>query len=298
MLILHHGRNFDPEEAQPAGTVVATAPMPTASAAGVVTRTGTVAASAPKPVMAAAGVVTRTGTVAATAPKPTVAATDTVVVDLTTGLLEYVDLAASPWTSQGGSVVPTESGTGTIGTRTAPDGVATSLDLDTANGQYLTYASALAFTTTTGGVAFSWWVHYDGGTNYPSSVRVGSQSYTPPFAHYYDVGASSQRIRMYIGGIQRDTNITLSAGWNHIIVQHNPDANQIEIYINDGAATTHATSGTFATGTQPLAIGFLNGSTTWDGGVAMAGFYENRYFDADHRTALYNGGSGRLHSEL
>lgn len=298
MLILHHGKNYLRAPVQPAGSAVFTAPKPYMSAQGVVTRTGTATFQAPMPSMVAAGAVTRTGTATFQAPKPYMVATNVIPLDLTTGLLEYCDLAASPWTSQVGSVTPTASGTGSIVTRTAPDGVATSLDLDAANSQYLTYASALAFTTTTGGVAFSWWVHYDGGTNYPCSVRIGNQSYTPPFAHYYDIGASSHRIRMYVGGVQRDTNITLSAGWNHILAQHNPDLSRIEIYINNGSAVTHATTGTFQTGTQPLAIGFLNGSLTWDGGVAMAGFYQNRYFDADHRAALYNSGSGRLHSAL
>lgn len=297
MLILHHGKNYLRAPVQPAGSAVFTAPKPYMSAQGVVTRTGTATFQAPMPSMVAAGAVTRTGTATFQAPMPYMVATNEVSVDLTTGLLEYIDLVASPWTSNKNAISPTVSGTGSIGTRSGPGGAANAMDLTAADGQYLTYANAVVITTTTGGMAFSWWRYYDSGGNYPSSLRVGSVSYTPPFCDFVETGGT-HKVRIFIGGIQRDITVSPVAGWNHFLVQHNPDLNRVEVYINNGTPVTHATTGAFQTGTFNVACGFLNGTVTWDGGIGRVGIYQNRYFDADHRAALYNSGNGRLYSAL
>lgn len=80
--------------------------------------------------------------------------------------------------------------------------------------------------------------------------------------------------------------------WYHIAFYHDATGDEIGIIVNDGTPVTTATGGDAPTDRAgPFQIGFIDGTTYFDGLIDEAGFWKKVLSSAEI-TALYNNGDG------
>lgn len=173
---------------------------------------------------------------------------------------------------------------------------------DDANTEYLSVSSNSDFST--GDVAFfiSLWVYLDDvASSYSFVSKWNSSSNSREYDIQYNQPSNVFRFRISDngtgGGNVHEVEATSFGGpststWTFVCAWHDPDANTINIQINDGTVDSTSHSGGVHAGSADFQIGRLaSGGAEYDGRIDSVGFWR-RIPDAQERALLYNNGNG------
>jgi len=173
-----------------------------------------------------------------------------------------------------------------------------------ANSEYLNRANNSAIKTGDIGFTVSAWVYLD---SKPGNMAIYTKSNDSTDQREFgiDYRNSEDRFRFFVdndgspGGIvsllANSFGSPSTASWHLIVAWHDPEANTINIQINNGTIDSSShTLGVFV-GTSSLGIGAINLDTTpsnfWNGRIDEAVFWK-RVLTSQERSDLYNAGRG------
>lgn len=221
--------------------------------------------------------------------------------DLLTNLISFWELEESSGTrvDAHGSNDLTDNNTVTSNTGK----INTAADFTSGNSEYLSIASNSELQT--GDIDFTMclWVYLDVlGAQRPLMGKWNNASPNVEYLIFFDPSTDFAFIVRDTG----DTTNTLqsattfgtpsTATWYFIVAWHDAIANTLNIQINNGTVDSSAYSNGVKSGGQAFELG-RNGSLYHDGRIDQAGLWK-RVLTATERTWLYNGGNGRLYSDL
>lgn len=197
----------------------------------------------------------------------------------------------------------------TVGTNTGPDSVSNSAaDFVAANLEGLTRAGAscTGIDSITSDFTINAWVYATNASTQKTIFRKGAGSDVNP-GFWLQIAAVGRYACIYGDGSAARKSITPTGTavvslntWTMVTVTFDRDG-LMSMFINTGVPTGTSTT-SIATqpgniGTSSMDIGGNGVSTSFDGRIARVAFW-NRLLSGAEITSLYNGGVGRLYSQL